>query len=295
MIADLTIISKSEQHLELPPRTIVARSLMALVHARGMVLLVPRNKILNETISTLPKTNPSILGTSAVTKTRRTSWLGRLVNHIPGYTWIKDKIGRFIHGPTYGMTDSELQEYKISQDREERIASIRKEREAEFQVAKYMAQIHPDFYWHKYVYQFKKGSEERKRGVFLFALVNMEEYGNYYGPRWWHKVMLETEFKEMGISLEGQNVVKEYTEGHNATKTVRFRKRNAIRDTQLKIPEGDQKVYDKLRKIVHGIDISHLIVRNRIKVPRGTRRAFKISDEEISTHANFDCTNTNSI
>jgi len=197
-------------------------------------------------------------------------------------------MGRFIHGPTYGMTDSELQEYKISQDHQNRIASIRREREAEFQVAKYMAYFHPDFYWHKYIYQFEKGSQERKRGVFLFALVNMEEYGNYYGPRWLFKVILDTEFKEMGISLEGQNVVKEYTEDRNTTKRVRFRKRDATREPQLKIPEVDQKVYDKLRKIVHGIDISHLIGRNRANVPRSTRRAFKIGNEGISTNINFN-------
>ena len=290
MSADLTIAiaSKSERHLELSLRTIVARFLMALVHAKGMDLSVPRNNTINAAIPALPKTNSTILGTSAVTKARKPSRFGRLLNRIPGYTWVKDKIGRFIHGPTYGMTDSELQEYKISQDRQTRIASLKKEREAEFKVAKYMAHFHPDFYWHKYVYRFERGSEERKRGVFLFALVNMEEYGNYYGPRWLYKVMLETEFKEMGISLEGQNIVKEYTEGRNATKIVRFRRRDTTRETDLKIPEDDQKVYDKLRKIVHRIDISHLIVQNKMKVPRGTRRAFKISDAETATHAKFD-------
>ena len=279
MIADLTIAitSKSEQHLELWLKTIIVRFLMALVHARA-ILPVPRNNTLNTTISTLPKTNSTNLGTSTVTNARKPPWFGQLLNHIPGYAWIKDKIGRFIHGPTYGMTDSEFYEYKISQDRQKRIDSLKKEREVEFQVAKYMAQFHPEFYWHKYIDQFEKGSEERKRGVFLFALVNMEEYRNYYGPRWLYKVMLETEFKEMGISLEGQNVVKEYTEGRSGTKMVRFRKRDATWETQLKIPKDDQKMYDKLRKIVHRIDISHLIVQNRTKVPRGTRRAFKISD-----------------
>jgi hypothetical protein len=261
---------------------------MPLVHARGMVLSVSRNSTLNATISTLPNVISTVLSTSSVTKTRKPSWFRRLLNHIPGYTWIEDKIGRFLHGPTYGMTDSELQEYKISQDRQNRIAVLKNEREAEFQVAKYMAQFHPEFYWHKYIYKFEKESDERKRGVFLFALVNMEVYGNYYGPRWLNKVMLEIEFKEMGISLEGQNIVKEYTEDRNATKILRFRKRDATLAMELKISEDDQKVYDKLRKIVQRIDISHLTVQNRAKPPRGTRRAFKISDEEISTHANFD-------
>ena len=253
-----------------------------------MILSVPRNNSPNATISTLPRAHSTVLSTSAVTKTKKPSWFRRFLNHIPGYIWIKDKIGRFLHGPTYGMTDSELQEYKISQDRQNQIALLKNEREAEFQVAKYMARFHPDFYWHKYIYKFESGSEERKRGVFLFALVNMEEYGNYYGPRWLNRVMLEIEFKEMGISLEGQNIVKEYTEGRNATKILRFRKRDATLAMQLKIPEDDQKVYDKLRKIVQRIDISHLTVQNRARLPRGTRRAFKISDEEISTHANFD-------
>lgn len=261
---------------------------MALVHARSVALSVPRNNTINPTISAPPKTNSSIPGTPHVTTIQKFSWFSRLLDHIPGYTWIKDKIGQFIHGPTYGMTDSELQGYKISQDRQNKIASLKKDREAEFQVAKYMAHFHPGFYWHKYVYQFDKGSEERKRGVFLFALVNMEEYGNYYGPRWLHKVMLDTEFKEMGISLEGQNVVKEYTEGRRTTEVVGLRKRDKTPNTKLKIPDDDQGVYDKLRKIVRGTDISHLIAQNRRNVVQGARRFFKISDEGIPTRTNFN-------
>ena len=47
-----------------------------------------------------------------------------------------------------------------------------------------------------------------KRGVFFTALGNMEDYGKYFRP----KLMLAAEFQDMGISLESQNIVNEYTQ-----------------------------------------------------------------------------------
>ena len=112
------------------------------------------------------------------------------------------------------MTDTELQEYEYEIAYQRRIAFLKKEKEDQFQAARYMAIVHPEWYWHNYIDQHEKGSEERKRAVFLFALANKEAFGNYYGGlhRLAFEKALEREFEELGIQLTSQNIVKEYTE-----------------------------------------------------------------------------------
>jgi hypothetical protein len=93
----------------------------------------------------------------------KTSWFSRFLNHIPGYPWIKHKIGTFIYGPTYAMTSTQLRAYQIAEQKEH-IAVYKANLEADFKVAKYMALQHPTFYWHKYIDAYEKGMNERKRG-----------------------------------------------------------------------------------------------------------------------------------
>jgi hypothetical protein len=252
-----------------------------------MALVVPQNSTLNATISANPTYN-STFRQNPLSKRENGSKFSRILNHIPGYTWIKNKIGRFIYGPTYGMTESQLQEYEISQDREHRISLLRKEREAEFKVAKFMALIHPDFYWHKYVYAFQEGSEERKRAVFLFALVNKESYGNYYGPRPWHKVMLEEEFDKMGIGLESQNIVKEYTESGEG---LQLRRRDVKGEPLLQVKGTDKLIFEGVDRVVRASDISSLIARNQrphMMPTRGKRRKFRIVEQGIPIRGNLN-------
>jgi hypothetical protein len=254
---------------------------------RSMTLVVPQNNTLNVTISTNLTYNSTFLRNPLSAKGNGPR-LSRILNHIPGYTWLKNKIGQFAYGPTYGMTESQLKEYKILQDREHRIAVLRKEREAEFKVAKFMALIHPDFYWHKYVYAFKDGSEERKRAVFLFALVNKERYGNYYGPRPWHKVMLNEEFDKMGMSLENQNIMKEYTENRDG---VKLQRRNVKTESLLQLKGTDKLMFEGVDQIVRASDISTLIARNQrphMMTTQGRRREFRIVEHGIPIYGNFN-------
>jgi hypothetical protein len=262
---------------------------MALVHPRGMILIVPRDNTLNVTIPTILKSNSTSQPLDLTAE--KSSWFSRVLNHVPGYKWLKNKVGRFFRGPTYGMTATQLKDYRTLQARENRIADLKEERLAEFKVAKFMVLEHPEFYWYKYVSQFGEGSEERKRAVFLFALTNKEMYGNYYGPtsNWGSKNRLNDEFKEMGINLERQNIVKEYTERGNETDVVRLRSRDLRLEAILIIPDADKKMYERMMRIVEATEIS--ITRNQTphnSVSRGTRRPFKMSDQEISTQANFD-------
>ena len=247
---------------------------MALVYPRGMNLTIQNNSY-----SPSPsQNNPVIPDVSQPSKPLRHG--SRLLNYIPGYYWIKSKVGRFIHGPTYNMTDTELQQYKVLRVHELQIANLRKEREADFKVAKYMASVHPDFYWEKYVFAFDKGTEERKRGVFLFALTNKEMYGNYYGMWLRHEELLDTEFEEMGINMEGQNVIKQYTEDTNST-DARLTRRDMNGDE-------DRRIYKALKQIVQGLDISHLLIQNsNLQNIMRTRRRWRNDDKTISTQANY--------
>src|SRR5438552_581524 len=115
---------------------------MALVSVTGTL----QNTTLAVPIFSSPTSNSTLHHSPAAELTARNpSWASRVLNYIPGFHWIMDKLGFFFNGPTYGMTGAELKEYKISMDREQRKENLRKDREAEFQVAKYMAKFHPDF------------------------------------------------------------------------------------------------------------------------------------------------------
>ena len=105
---------------------------------------------------------------------------------------------------------------------------------------------------------------------------------------WLHKSMLEAEFWDMGISLESQNIVNEYTENAEGIKVVKRRRKLVRREMVLVVPNDLKRIYESLKGIVERTDISHLVAQNqRLKVKR-TKRAFQVNDQKISTHANFD-------
>ena len=233
----------------------------------------------NETVfnKTLIASNNTLI--PSITQTiRKSPWFSRLLGRIPVFKWVRTKIGQFINGPTYGLSDVELQEYKIAQICEDRLEFKRRERLAEFKVAKYMAARHESFYWHKYILAFPKGSQERKRGFLLFILTSKEQHGHYYGTRGMWKQEVETELKDMGISLAGQKIgLKESTEETKQLQNSRLRNR-ATKTEVLRIASGDREMFQKLRKIVSGLEISDLIRRqeNQVKRARQKARALQI-------------------
>ena len=267
---------------------------MTLVHRRGMSLSVPNNSgFLNPT---LPASNSSSLSSTLNPLQRskpsqKSSWFSRLLDYIPGFKWLKTKICRQIYGPTYGLSDVELREYKIAQIREERIENKRREREAEFKVAKFMAFNHPKFYWHKYIDSFDKGTEERKRGVLLFILTSKESYGHYYGRGWFYKGRIDAELAEMGIRLDHNIALKEDTEGEEADGIVESRLK--VRDLKLET-ESDDQIFEKLKKTVEEMDISHLNERqlnerqeSRNRKVRRRRREFQVWEEQDTIRPHF--------
>jgi len=251
----------------------VANQVMALVRPRGTPLSLSNNDTLFN--STLPaSTNsslPSTLNQPQRSHTpQQSSWFSRLLDHIPGFKWLKLKICQQIYGPTYGLSDVELRKYKMDQIRQARLEDKRRQREAEFKVAKFMAFNHPDFYWHKYIDPFDKGTEERKRGVLLFILTSKEHYNHYYGRRWTYKKRIDEELAEMGIRLDKNIGVKEDTTAEQPDGAV---------DSKV-IPRGlrlenhvDNEIFEKLKKIVEGLDISHLNALQELRSRKLGRRA----------------------
>jgi len=259
---------------------------MALVLARGMSLAVPNNNnLLN---ATLPVSSSSSLPSTSKSS-QKSSWFSRLLDRIPGVKWSKTKIGRAIYGPTYGLTDVQLREYKIAQIREERIESRRREREAEFIVAKFMANEHPSYYWHKYIYAFDKGTEERKRGILLFILTSKEMYGHYYGPRGLFKWQIENELADMGIRLDGKIALKEYIEEGDGVVSSRLKARDITPET-LRFTGSDQQVFEKMKKAIEGLDVSHLRVRheNQKRIVKRGERTYQAWEEQDRLRPHLD-------
>ena len=102
----------------------------------------------------------------------------------------------------------------------------------------------------------------------MFILVNKNAYGDYYGPRPWHKHMLDEEFKEMGVNLETENLVEEYLslvnsevdENPEETQPQRRLRRRETAAWIQKLSEQDKKMLSDLRRRVVALDISSLTV-----------------------------------
>ena len=251
-----------------------------------MSLAVPNNNtLLNATLSA--SNSSSVPDTSK--SSQKSSWFSRLLDRIPGVKWLKTKIGRGIYGPTYGLTDVELREYKIAQIREEHIESKRQEREAEFMVAKFMAGEHPQYYWHKYIDAFETGSEERKRGVLLFILMSKELYGHYYGRKGLFKRKIERELADMGIRLDGKIGLKEYTEEGVGAASSRLKARDITPET-LEITGFDRNMFEKLKKVIEGLDVSHLRDRheNQKRQVNRSRRTYQAWEEQDILRPHFE-------
>src|ERR1700737_3871304 len=161
--------------------------------------------------NTLNSTNSADIG---VSKSQAT-WFSRAFKYIPGYTWMKTTVGQLIFGPTYNMTRTQLRAYKLAEDHEYKMANLKEELEAEFKTAVFMAEEYPGYYLDKYVKSAKKGSEKRKRALFLFVIHNKRVYDNYYGEgrspqTFLNKVFLDKEFEEMGLDLKGHNFMEDF-------------------------------------------------------------------------------------
>ena len=261
---------------------------MALVHARGMVL-VARNVTLNSNSLNSTSLNGTIYNsttsdTPASSVRKAGSWFGRLIQKIPGGSWV----GRLIYGPTYGMTAPELKAYIISQKRARQLEFLRREKEAEFKVAKYLVLHHPDFYWSKYIDKFDKGSEERKRGFFLFILTNKEKYGHYYGRLGKYISWVNQELTEMGLKPATMNIIEDIVSDgdseENKAQGNRIRKRSGQIPIE-RLPEGDRTMFTEMERLVVGIDLS-TFGRQFTIPPRPRRRNYKArqwrkTDEDI--------------
>ena len=234
---------------------------------------IPRNTIRVNNITSTDHKNPETLSQS--------SWFSYLLNHIPGYSWMKNKLGKMIFGPTFGMSNLEVDTWTSSQSHEYQFNLLQKEREAEFKVAKYMILIHPTWYWFKYIECFEKGTEERKRAVLLFVLSNKEMYGTYYGRHELHLEWLNREFEEMGMRVESLH--GEFAGNENDPNSKN-------RELQKRTQEGIlQQLFDvnvnKLNEMERDVERSNISMLNPKKVytsrPRkGTRkREFIITDQ----------------
>jgi hypothetical protein len=188
------------------------------------------------------------------------SWFSRFIQKIPGGSWLKTKLGRLIYGPTYAMKPSELKAYILSQKRALQLGYLRQEKEAQFKVAKYMALQYPDFYWSKYIDKLDKGSEERKRGFFLFVLTNKEQYGQYYGRYTRHIGLVNDEFMDMGLKAASMNIVKDIVQEKDVkTRNERNRRKKRGVQSAFESLSGDERrLFAEMDKVVNGIDISFL-------------------------------------
>jgi len=259
---------------------------MALVHPRGMALLVPREAPpLNVTSSfnnTIENTSPA--QPIPLTNETKTSW----VDKIPGIKWLKNKIGRTLN-PTYGMTDEEVREWTREEWKKERLSRLRRKRLVEFKAAKYMALYHPDYYWYKYIFPLEEGSEKRKRAVFLFILVNKEEWGSYYG-RLLQPTLVDEELAEMGINPRTQNIIGEYlSEAQNietvtdSTAAVEMRKRSIFSEFTTQLSEVNKRLLLEMKREVDGLDVSQLKVESRKRYAPNSLgvREYAVRDEDV--------------
>ena len=202
---------------------------------------------------------------------KESSWFAGLLENIPGYTWLRIKVGRLILGPTYEMTSEQLVEYLKILAEEEQFEAERREREAEMKAQKFMAVRHPDWYWKKYIYSQKPGSEERKRAVYMFALANRREYGVYWMRRKDYG-RLKAEFGEMDVKIDApRNIVTVLTAGLEGTSRKERRDAKGELKPELVVPEQDVELFLRTREVVERTSIVGLN-EPRSSVRRDTER-----------------------
>jgi hypothetical protein len=179
------------------------------------------------------------------------------------------------------MTAPELKAYIISQKCVQQLEYLRREKEAEFKVAKYLVLHHPDFYWSKYIDKFNKGSEERKRGFFLFILTNKEKYGHYYGRLGKYISWVNQELIDMGLEPATMNIIEDIVsdaDGDGEESKApgnRIRKRSGQGQILIeRLPEKDRTMFTEMERLVVGIDLS-TFGRQFTIPPRPRRRNYK--------------------
>jgi hypothetical protein len=243
----------------------------------------------NTSLPELSLLNPTTINATSVPGDMQTkeesSWFSRLLEKIPGYTWLRTKVGRFIFGPTYEMTPAQLDEYL-------HLEAEREEHEAELKVQKFMALHYPDWYWKKYIFSQEQGSEGRKRAVFIFALTNKSGFGRYW-RRLKDGVNLNIEFEQMGVKMEGGNLVKMLlgiVEGQNETvvsEGTRMERRDigGAEELELILPEEDLEVYSSAKEMVELTSIAGL--RDPGSVRGDTVREVSWEEESIA-RAKYD-------
>jgi hypothetical protein len=209
---------------------------------------IPRNTISPNVTSSIDGKNPDSLSQG--------SWFISLLNHIPGYGWMKNKLGKMIFGQTFMMNDLEVDTWISSQNHEYQLNLLQREREAEFKAAKYMALIHPTWYWFKYIEPFEKGTEERKRAVLLFVLSNKEMYGTYYGQHGLHVEWVNREFQEMGMRVD--SLLGEATGKYKQNITPRELQKRTQEGIWQQLYDEDFKMFDEMERDVERSNISML-------------------------------------
>ena len=87
--------------------------------------------------------------------------------------------------------------------------------------------------------------------------MSKELYGHYYGRERVFKRKIERELTDMGIRLDGKIALKEYTEEGVGAVSSRLKARDVTPET-LQITGSDRKMFEKLKKVIEGLDVSHL-------------------------------------
>lgn len=202
----------------------------------------------------------------------RASWLSHLLNYVPGYSWMKIKLGRMIFGPTFGLTETELRAFLLSEQHQYQVESLQKEREAEFKAARYMAVVHPEWYWYQYIHAFPKGSEERKRAVFLFFLANKQMYGSSHRGNAQFAEWLDREFREMRGEFDGD-------QDEDELEHERLQKRSR-EELWQDVSEENSWIFNDIEKAVQKYNIHSLIRAKEYQKQWGGRkkREFVLTD-----------------
>ena len=231
--------------------------------------------MLDTDLATLPVSN----GSTTALAPRGLDW-------IPGFKWLRTKIGQLFKGPTYGMTPEEEAEYDAAQHWQARTEFVEKEQESAFKVAKFMAAAHPEWYWRKYVDPFARGTEERKRGLFLFVLVNKATFGSYFGRVPWQKYMLKEEFERMGIDLTKDQLATAYLNSPKKDQPEAVAKRTLGEGVPSGMRDRDQLLYRAMDTRLQRIDTSKLRpveakAVGRKRNPRKREFVLDISDVEL--------------
>jgi hypothetical protein len=239
---------------------------------------------------------------------KKRGWFASFLEHIPGYTWLRIKLGRLVLGPTYEMPPDKREAYVTMMAEQERLEEEAAQKEADMKVQKFMAKAYPDYYFKKYVFVHPNGSEERKRALFIFVLTNKQEFGRYW-TRQKDFYTLRVEFEKMGVKMTG-NIVADLLRGVDMNTTVTDgggnktelenrgrRKRWGVeqsegQDIELLIPDGDLELYLSAKEMVERTSIEGLRDPRSQTVEREDARSYiqrpVIWDEEVTARARYN-------